>query len=117
MTAKTSTINTRLTYAQAYRSGVIHPLPAFVRKSGRVMGHAMYVRSEGRFQVDLVDDETREKRTLYVPAVIQGTPSSLDRTVAFREAIRLANWRTRAQRRGKRIIVRKAASRRLSQAA
>lgn len=114
--ARPAILNRQRSYADAYRAGLIGPHPHFVRASGRVMGHVMYLGREGRFQVDLVDSETREKRTVYVPAVLNG-PTSLDRTVAFRAAIRDARWATRAKRHGKRIIVRKAGERSAQRAA
>lgn len=80
-----------------------------IRYSGNVTGHVMHIRAEERFQVDLTDELTLAIRQVFVPAIVTGRKiTSLQRSVAFREAVKLAGWTDRAELTDKgRIAVRK----------
>lgn len=82
------------------------PKVEHVRTSGTIRGHVLYVRGSG-FRVELLDsaDLTRTIRTVDVPTALAGEPTAMDRTVAFRDAVKLARMRTRARRKGRRILV------------
>lgn len=68
-----------------------------VRFSGAITGHVMHVRGEQRFQVDLTDENNLQIAQVMVPAILSGRVTSIQRSVAFREAVRLAGWMDRAE--------------------
>jgi len=99
-------------YVRDYRAdpSAVEPSRECIRVSGNVAGHVVYVRSEERFQVDLTDQTTFERVTIYVATVVGERVTASERTVAFRAAVREARWVSRTQRKGKRLLVRQLAS-------